>query len=140
MIVKIIAISFFNQEDRSLDQLSSMKIMFSELKDEIVILIPIAIQHVICKWTSDQKKIEKWEETAVESIITQLSRLSRALSLKQLNDDWLTCDSNTYTNDQELTKANWETKEFDIDHAAWTCHKSCWISWKRRIQQHHCDV
>jgi len=47
MIVKIIAVSFFNQEDRSLDQLSNMKIMFAELKDEIMILIAIAIQHVI---------------------------------------------------------------------------------------------
>jgi len=47
MIVKITAVSFFNQEDRSLDQLSNMKIMFAELKDEIMILIVIAIQHVI---------------------------------------------------------------------------------------------
>jgi len=47
MIVKITAVSFFNQEDRSLDQLSNMKIMFAELKDEIMILIAIAIQHVI---------------------------------------------------------------------------------------------
>ncbi len=42
--------------------------MFAELKDEIMILIAIAIQHVISEWTSDQKKIEKWEEAAVESI------------------------------------------------------------------------
>jgi len=47
MIVKIIAVSFFDQEDRSLDQLSNTRIMFAELKDEIVILIAIAIQHVI---------------------------------------------------------------------------------------------
>jgi len=47
MIVKITAVSFFNQEDCSLDQLSNMKIMFAELKDEMMILIAIAIQHVI---------------------------------------------------------------------------------------------
>jgi len=47
--MKITAVSFFNQEDRSLDQLSNMKIMFAELKDEIMILIAIAIQHVISK-------------------------------------------------------------------------------------------
>jgi len=45
--MKITAVSFFNQEDFSLDQLSNMKIMFAELKDEIMILIAIAIQHVI---------------------------------------------------------------------------------------------
>ncbi len=47
MIMKITAVSFFDQEDRSLDQLLNMKIMFAELKDEIMILIAIAIQHVI---------------------------------------------------------------------------------------------
>jgi len=47
--MKITAVSFFNQEDRSLDQLSNMRIMFAELKDEIMILIAIAIQHVISK-------------------------------------------------------------------------------------------
>jgi len=47
MIVKITAVLFFNQEDRSLDQLLNMRIMFAELKDEIMILIAIAIQHVI---------------------------------------------------------------------------------------------
>jgi len=47
MIMKITAVSFFNQEDHSLDQLSNMRIMFAELKDEIMILIAIAIQHVI---------------------------------------------------------------------------------------------
>ncbi len=56
--------------------------MFAELKDKIMILIAIAIQHVINEWTSDQKKIEKWEETAVESIISQLSMFFYALSLK----------------------------------------------------------
>jgi len=45
--MKITAVSFFNQENRSLDQLLNMKIMFAELKDEIMILIVIAIQHVI---------------------------------------------------------------------------------------------
>ncbi len=69
--------------------------MFAELKDEIMILITIAIQHVISEWTSDQKKIEKWKEAAVESITSQLSMFSYALSLKWLNNDWLTCDSNT---------------------------------------------
>ncbi len=82
MIVKITAVSFFNQEDRSLDQLSNTRIIFAELKDEIMILIAIAIQHVISEWTSDQKKIEKWEEAAVESITSQLSMFSCALSLK----------------------------------------------------------
>jgi len=47
MIMKITAVSFFDQKDRSLDQLSNMRIMFAELKDEIMILIAIAIQHVI---------------------------------------------------------------------------------------------
>ncbi len=92
--------------------------MFSELKDEIIILIAIAIQHVISEWTSDQKKIEKWEETAVESITFQLSMFSCALSLKRLNNDWLTYDSNTWANNQELTKANQDLKKFDIEHAA----------------------
>ncbi len=68
MIMKITAVLFFNQENRSFDQLSNTRIMFTKLKDEIMILIAIAIQHVISEWTSDQKKIEKWEETAVESI------------------------------------------------------------------------
>ncbi len=95
MIVKITAVSFFNQEDRSLDQLSNTRIMFAELKDEIMILIAIAIQHVISEWTSDQKKIEKWEKTAVKSITSQLLMFSCALSLKWLNNDWLTCNSNT---------------------------------------------
>ncbi len=72
MIVKITAVSFFNQEDRSLDQLSNTRIMFAELKDEIMILIAITIQHVINEWTSNQKKIEKWKEVAVESIKFQL--------------------------------------------------------------------
>jgi len=66
--MKITAVSFFNQEDCNLDQLLNMRIMFAELKDEIMILIAIAIQNVISKWTSNQKKIEKWKETAVESI------------------------------------------------------------------------
>ncbi len=68
MIMKITAVSFFDQEDRSLDQLLNMKIMFAELKDEIMILIAIAIQHVISEWTNDQKKIMKWKEAAVKSI------------------------------------------------------------------------
>ena len=140
MIMKIIAVSFFNQETRSLDQLSNTRIMFSKLKDEIMILISIAIQHVISEWTSDQKKVEKWKETAVESIILQLSMFFYALSLKWLNNDWLTCNSNTWVNNQELTKANQDSKKFDIEHAAWMHHKSCWISWKQRIQQHLCNV
>jgi len=47
--MKIIVISFFNQEDHSLDQLLNTRIMFSELKDEIMILISITIQYVINK-------------------------------------------------------------------------------------------
>jgi len=45
--VKITAISFFNQEDYNFNQLLNTRIMFAELKDEIMILIAIAIQHVI---------------------------------------------------------------------------------------------
>ncbi len=59
MIMKITAVLFFNQENRSFDQLSNTRIMFTKLKDEIMILIAIMIQHVISEWTSDQKKIEK---------------------------------------------------------------------------------